>query len=199
MTNLRFIRSGSAPLDQKLYWALNDNFKVPVVEYFGITEAMSHVLSNPLHGKCRPGTVGVPTHGVEAQIKDGYLWIKSPNAYTDDWFNTGDLAEQDQDGYYKILGRGVDRINVRGYKLDPVSIEQQMRDMIPALQEIVVFGNSAVNCAYVGDVDASQVVKGLQLIHSVCYPAWINQLDSIPRSDSGKLSRKWLIKHFDCK
>jgi malonyl-CoA/methylmalonyl-CoA synthetase len=199
LTNLRFIRSGSAPLDQKLYWALNDNFKVPVVEYFGITEAMSHVLSNPWQGERRPGTVGVPTQGVEAEIEDGYLWIKSPNAYTNDWFNTGDLAEQDSAGYYKILGRGVDRINVRGYKIDPMSIEQQIRTAIPELQDIVIFGEAAVNCAYVGSVTVSRVVKGLQRIHSACAPSWIQQFDSIPRSDSGKLSRKWLIKHFNCK
>jgi acyl-CoA synthetase (AMP-forming)/AMP-acid ligase II len=199
LTVLRLIRSGSAPLSPELYQALQHKFQVPVVEYFGMTEAMSHVLCNPLSGPQRPGTVGIPTTGVEADIRDGYLWIKSSNAYTQDWFDTGDLAEQDQYGYYKILGRGVDRINVRGYKLDPVSIEQQMRKAIPELQEIVIFGNSTVNCAYVGDVDVSRVEQGLQLIHSVCYPTWITQLKSIPRSDSGKLSRKWLIKHFNCK
>jgi acyl-coenzyme A synthetase/AMP-(fatty) acid ligase len=199
LSTLRLIRSGSAPLSPELFQQLQNKFQVPVVEYFGMTEAMSHVLSNPLQGPQRSGTVGVPTTGVEADIRNGHLWIKSKQAYTQDWFDTGDLAEQDDHGYYRILGRSVDRINVRGYKIDPVSVEQQMLQAIPELQEIMIFGITAVNCAYVGEVDMSQVIQKLQLIHSACYPSWIKQLQNIPRSDSGKLSRKWLIKHFDCK
>lgn len=198
LTNLRFIRSGSAPLGQKLYWALNDNFKVPVVEYFGMTEAMSHVLSNPLHGERRPGTVGVPTQYIQAQIKDSYLWIKSPNAYTNDWFNTGDLAEQDQDGYYKILGRGLDRINLRGYKLDPVSVEQKLKDLLPQITECVIFGNQQLNCVYTGNVDRAQVRKSLIQIHSLFTAKFIENVETIPLGPGGKISRTWLIKKYQC-
>lgn len=198
LTTLRFIRSGSAPLDQKLYWALNDNFKVPVIEYFGMTEAMSHVLSNPLHGERRPGTVGIPTPGVEAQIKDGYLWIKSPNAYTDDWFNTGDLAEQDHDGYYKILGRGVDRINLRGYKLDPASVERQLKNLLPQITDCVIFGNQQLNCVYTGNVDPTHVRQSLIQIHALFTAKFVENVESIPLSPGGKLSRTWLTEKYQC-
>jgi acyl-CoA synthetase (AMP-forming)/AMP-acid ligase II len=199
LNSLRFIRSGSAPLSVDLYQALKEKFQLPIVEYFGMTEAMSHVLSNPLHGEQRPGTVGVPTAGVEARIQDGHLWINSSQAYTQDWFDTGDLAEQDEQGYYRILGRSIDRINVRGYKIDPVSVEQQVKQAIPELEQIVIFGDQSVNCVYTGPVDVNQVIKALQQIHSTCYPDWISQLESIPNSGSGKLSRNWLLKHFNCK
>jgi len=199
LTSLRFVRSGSAPLNNDLYLALKEKFCIPIIEYFGMTEAMSHVLSNPLYGEQRLGTVGIPTAGVEARIQDGHLWIKSAQAYTQDWFNTGDLAEQDEQGYYRILGRSIDRINVRGYKIDPASIERQVKQAIPELGQIVIFGNQTVNCVYTGPVETDQVIQTLRAIHPACYPSWISQLESIPDSGSGKLSRNWLLKHFNCK
>jgi acyl-coenzyme A synthetase/AMP-(fatty) acid ligase len=126
LKNLRFLRSGSSPLSINLYEQLRQKFKIPIVEYYGITEAMSHVLSNPLNGQQRPGTVGLPTTKVEAMIKKGQLWIRSKQSFTKEWFDTGDLAEQDEFGYYRILGRRVDQINVRGIKLNPVSLEKEI-------------------------------------------------------------------------
>lgn len=199
LDSLRFVRSGSSSLNKELYLALKEKFQVPVIEYFGMTEAMSHVLSNPLYGEQRIGTVGIPTQGVEATIQDGHLWIRSSQGYTQGWFNTGDLAEQDEQGYYKILGRSIDRINIRGYKINPTSIEQQLKEQIPELKQVAIFGNQVVNCVYVGDVDSDTVKTTLQGIHPACYPQFIINLDSIPDSGNGKLSRKWLTQHYNCK
>jgi acyl-coenzyme A synthetase/AMP-(fatty) acid ligase len=199
LSKLRFIRSGSAPLDTNLYHDLLEKFQVPVIEYFGMTEAMSHVLSNPLHGPSRPGTVGLPTQRVRAKIEQGSLWIQSAQAYTQTWFDTGDLAEQDKHGYFKILGRRVEQINIRGYKINPGSIEQQVRELLPALESVIIFGSSECNCVYVGSVDAQQVSRALQQIHPACFPKFIKQIEEIPKPDSGKMSRIWLQQHFECK
>lgn len=196
---LRFIRSGSAPLTTELHQRLKQKFKVPVVEYFGMTEAMSHVLTNPLQGRQKPGTVGIPTRGVQAKIDHGHLWIQSTLAHTQEWFDTGDLATQDEDGYYKILGRSVDQINIKGYKINPVSVEQQVKKLLPEITDIVIFGNESFHCVYVGPVDSKQVTKVLQSIHTACFPNMIQQVEVIPDSGTGKKSRTWLCKYFDCK
>ena len=193
---LRFIRSGSAPLKNDLYLALKEKFQVPVVEYFGMTETLGHAFTNPLNGEQRMGTVGLPAAGVEAIIQDGQLWLKSPRAHTPTWFNTGDLAKQDDYGYYCILGRSVDQINVRGYKINPSSIESQLREQIPNLGEFAIFGNSRLNCVYTGDVDSDTVKKVLAGIHTACKPDLLTRVDSIPKTDSGKLSRSWLVKKY---
>lgn len=197
LVNLRFVRSGSAPLSRDLYDALAKKFKVPVIEYFGMTEAMSHVLSNPLHGPQRPGTVGIPTAGVKACVNDGRLWIQSGMAYTNDWFDTGDLAEQDESGYFKIIGRSVDQINVKGYKLNPTSIEKQLQSMVPDLGECVIFGQDRVHCLFTGSADKNKIFQCLLDIHKSCRPALLEKVDQIPIGNSGKLSRKWLAQHYN--
>lgn len=196
LKNLRFLRSGSSPLSKNLYESLKEKFKIPIIEYFGITEAMSHVFSNPLHGEQRPGTVGLPTSGVEATIKNGQLWIRSKQSFTMDWFDTGDLAEQDEVNYYRILGRHIDQINVKGIKLNPTSIEQQILKFFPGISECVIFGQYFVKCLYVGDVEKESIIKFLSSLGTHIRPKLIKSLDKIPIGPSGKISRSFLDKQF---
>lgn len=197
LNSLRFIRSGSAPLSEDLYNSLKEKFQVPVVEYFGLTEAMSHVFTNPLFGEQRVGTVGLPTTGVEAKINDGHLWVRSSQAYTTDWFDTGDLADQDDSGYYRIIGRSIDRINIKGYKIDPASIEKQLKEL-SGLTDCVVFGKYRLNCIFTGDISTDAVAKKLKEIHRCCRPAFIEKHTAIPTPASGKISRSWLREKFNC-
>lgn len=194
--NLRFIRGASAPLSNNLYCYLKDKFTVPIVEAFGMTEALSHCFTNPLEGEQRIGTIGLPD-GIEADIIDQQLYIKGPTLITHDWYNTGDLAARDEKGYYYILGRSADRINIKGYKLDPLSIEQQLKQRLPAIEDCVIFGSQQVNCIYTGNIDKPTVAKTLISIHSACRPTFIEQHNSIPLVN-GKISRKWLQEKFKC-
>lgn len=198
LTSLRFIRSGSAPLPADLYDSLKEKFQVPVVEYFGLTEAMSHAFTNPLVGEQRVGTVGLPTAGVEAKIDAGHLWIRSSQAYTTEWFDTGDLADQDEAGYYRIIGRSIDRINVKGYKIDPASIEKQLKEQLQGLTDCVVFGQHRVNCIFTGEISTDAVAKKLKEIHYCCRPEFIEKHTAIPTPASGKISRTWLKEKFNC-
>jgi acyl-coenzyme A synthetase/AMP-(fatty) acid ligase len=189
--NLRFIRSASAPMPSDLYNSLKNKFNIPVIEAFGMTEALSHCFTNPLHGEQRIGTVGLPD-GVEAKIVDGKLFLKGPTMFVPGWYDTGDLAEQDECGYYKIVGRSKDQINVRGVKLNPLSLEKQIINAIPTLTECVVFGDSEVKCLYVGDSSAAEIMQVLSNIGQYCKPALVKSVDSIPLSPSGKISRSFL-------
>jgi acyl-coenzyme A synthetase/AMP-(fatty) acid ligase len=174
-----------------LYQALADKFKVPIIEAFGMTESLSHCFTNPLHREQRMDTVGLPS-GVEARIIQGQLYIRGPSVFTREWFATGDLAEQDCAGYYRILGRQQDRIVIKGYKLDPLSIENQLRQMLPELEELVVFGEDRVKCVYVGPYDIAQVNQCLKSLGSHCFPSVLQQVDTVPKNNSGKISRKQL-------
>lgn len=189
--NLRFVRSASAPLPNDLYKALEQKFQVPVIEAFGMTEALSHCFTNPLSGPQRIGTVGLPS-GISADIVDGQLYIKGPCLFTDEWFNTGDLAERDDLGYYRILGRHKDQINVKGIKLNPVSIEQQLKDSDLGIEDCVIFGSDSVKCLYVGKCDEEVVKKFLIGLGPHCWPALLKKVSAIPVSTSGKISRTWL-------
>lgn len=194
-SGLRFIRSASAALPPELYRELVYKFRVPVVEAFGMTEALSHCFTNPLTGEQRAGTIGLPD-GVEADIVDGQLYIQGPTVYVPGWYNTGDLADQDEAGYYRILGRSRDQINVRGLKLNPQSLEQKLRENIEGLSDCAVFGTDEVKCLYVGDCDPEDIRRYLIKLGPHCRPQLLESIDSIPISPSGKVSRTWLNVQF---
>ncbi len=189
--HLRFVRSASAALSPHLYSTMKSRFGVPVLESFGMTESCSHCLTNPLEGEQRMGTVGLPD-GVEARIEQNKLLIRGPSVAIPDWFDTGDLAEQDEKGYFRILGRSVDRINVRGYKLDPLSLENKLYAALPDLQELAVFGTDAVKCVYTGPYNKQQIKDLLLSMGQQCFPVYLEQVDKIPKNSSGKISRSQL-------
>lgn len=189
--NLRFIRSASAPMPDRLYTALQDQFSVPILEAFGMTEAMSHCFTNPLHGEQRMGTVGLPS-GIEAIIDNGHLLIRGPTLDRTQWFDTGDLAEQDSAGYYRILGRSRDQINVRGVKLNPMSLERQLLENIAGIAQVAVFGSESVKCLYVGSADAWEVQEFLIGLAPYCRATVLQSVDSIPLTPAGKISRSLL-------
>jgi malonyl-CoA/methylmalonyl-CoA synthetase len=150
---LRLVTSGSAALPTAVgerWRSLSGKYPV---ERYGMTE-IGIVLSNPLHGERRPGTVGTPLPGVEMRLVDdgggdvaagepGELWIRARtvfagydgnekatrDAFCGNWFKTGDTAKSSEDGYVTILGRtSVDILKSGGYKLSAVEIENVLRE-----------------------------------------------------------------------
>ena len=191
LDSLRFVRSASAALPSQVYTNLKDTFRVPVLESFGMTETCSHCFTNPLHGEQRIGTIGTPD-GIEATIENGHLLVKGMSVSHKGWFDTGDLAERDAMGYYKILGRVQDRINVRGFKLNPLSLENQVHEILPELKELAIFGTNSVKCVYCGPYTDQQVADAIHTLGQYCRPSLVEQLVEIPKNSSGKISRAYL-------
>lgn len=195
LPSLRFIRSASSPMPADLYLKLKQKFSVPVVEAFGMTEALSHCFTNPLNGVQKAGTIGLPD-GIDARIDDGRLLIRGYTVCANDWYDTGDLAEVDQDGYYSILGRSREQINVRGIKLNPISLESQIVKAIPNIGQCVIFGENRVKVIYTGACVADDIVNFLISLGNHCRPDLVKQVDAIPLSPSGKVSRRWLLDYY---
>jgi acyl-coenzyme A synthetase/AMP-(fatty) acid ligase len=192
LDHLRFIRTASQALTDAVYQSLKDRFRVPVIEAFGMTESCSHCFTNPLQGEQRVGTIGLPS-GIEARIDDQqHLWISGPSIHTTAWFDTGDLASQDPAGYFRILGRSLDRINVRGYKIDPLSVENQLYNRFPEIRECAVFGRDRLKCIVVGEADLDQVRHFLSSLAEACRPRLLVTVDSVPKNANGKISRSLL-------
>ena len=198
LQSLRFVRSASSAMPDWLYRTLQNQFGVPILEAFGMTETYSHCFTNPLRGEQRVGTVGLPD-GVEARIENSRLMIRGPSVVEQDWFDTGDLAEQDSAGYYRILGRSVDQLNIKGKKFNPASLETQLLQQFPGLKECVIFGEHELNCLYVGDCTTQDIKKFLHGLDAQLLPVLLKQTDEIPLKHSGKISRSYLKNFFNCK
>ncbi len=161
---LRFMRSSSSSMPPQVIKELEEIFKAPLVEAYGMTEATHQMASNPLPPAVRkPGTVGLAA-GPEVAImsEDGTLLprgstgeivIRGPNvtagyennpkanaeAFTNGWFRTGDQGVMDADGYISITGRLKEIINRGGEKVSPREVDEILMDH-PAVAQVVCFG-----------------------------------------------------------
>jgi acyl-CoA synthetase (AMP-forming)/AMP-acid ligase II len=165
---LRFVRSSSSSMPPQVIKEIEDVFKAPLIESYGMTEATHQMASNPLPPAVRkPGTVGVAA-GPEIAImaEDGMLLprgtalentgeivIRGPNVtagyennpkanaegFRDGWFRTGDQGVMDEDGYISITGRLKEIINRGGEKVSPREVDEILMDH-PAVAQVVCFG-----------------------------------------------------------
>ena len=192
LENLKYMRSASSALSDDLLRQLTDRFGVPIVEGFGMTETLGFCMSNPVNDT-RTGTVGQPW--LDARLDEqGHLWFKAPWCYTDQWFDTGDLAEQDSQGYYRIMGRSVDQLNIRGKKFNPVSLESQLLKNINGMRECVIFGDTQLKCLFVGNADINSIKTFLSSLDVHLKPVVLQQVDTVPTLN-GKISRSFLTKN----
>jgi oxalate---CoA ligase len=161
---LRFIRSSSSSMPPQVIRELEDVFKAPLIESYGMTEATHQMASNPLPPAVRkPGSVGLAA-GPEVAImaEDGRLLaagevgeivIRGPNvtagydnnpkanseAFTDGWFRTGDQGVMDHEGYVSLTGRLKEIINRGGEKVSPREVDEILMDH-PQVAQVVCFG-----------------------------------------------------------
>jgi malonyl-CoA/methylmalonyl-CoA synthetase len=149
MSRMRLMVSGSAALPVTVLENWKHISGHILLERYGMTE-IGMALSNPLHGERKPGYVGKPLPFVAVKIVDetgvtiqdnnapGELYVKgetvfkrywnrpeeTAKSFDEGWFKTGDIAEYDDQGYYKILGRNSsDIIKSGGYKISALEIE----------------------------------------------------------------------------
>jgi oxalate---CoA ligase len=160
---LRFIRSSSSSLPTQVIREIEEVFKAPMIEAYGMTEASHQMCSNPLPPKARkPGAVGIAA-GPEVAIMDdkgnllkagdiGEIVIRGDNvtkgyennpsanasAFTKGWFRTGDQGVMDNDGYVTLTGRLKEIINRGGEKISPVEVDEVLMDH-PAVLQVVTF------------------------------------------------------------
>lgn len=146
---LRLCVSGAAPLPAEILKEFGDRLGIPLLEGYGLSEASPVVSMNPIDGKWKPGSIGIPIPGVEVKIVDdagkelpaeeaGELCVRGGNVMQgywnkpeatastikEDWLYTGDVARKDSDGYIYITDRKKDMLLVNGINVYPREIEE---------------------------------------------------------------------------
>jgi acyl-CoA synthetase (AMP-forming)/AMP-acid ligase II/thioesterase domain-containing protein/acyl carrier protein len=148
--HLRFIKTGSGHLDNRVAKEIEALFRAPVIETYSSTEA-GRIAGTPLPPvRRKPGTVGLPVKDEvailsaddrvlppgecgevvirAAPIFSGYENDPAANAqcFVDGWFRTGDEGVFDADGYLTITGRIKDIINRGGEKITPSEVDNAL-------------------------------------------------------------------------
>ena len=158
--------SGSAPLPMPVLERFEQLTGSHIVEGFGLTETSPVTHINPMEGLRKAGSIGIPVPDTDCKVVDietgtrelppgepGELLIKGPqvmagywnmpdetaNVLHDGWLSTGDLATQDENGYFRIVGRKKDMILASGYNVYPDEVDGVLLSH-PAVLEAATIG-----------------------------------------------------------
>ena len=185
LDQLRLMHIGAQPVPQSLVKRWKEYF--PKHEYdtnYGLSESIGpgcvHLGVENIH---KVGAIGIPGFGWEVRIVDengapvkqgevGELCVKGPGVMEcyyndpaatnevlkDGWLFTGDMAEQDEDGFYFLVDRKKDVIISGGENIYPVQIENFL-SAHPDIKDVAVIG---LPDARLGEISAAiiEVKKG---------------------------------------
>ena len=198
----------------------------PLVEGYGLTESSPVLTFNPLTGLAKDGTIGIPVPSTEVKCVDakgkevpvgepGEIIARGPQimlgywqrpeetkeTLKNGWLHTGDIAQMDADGYFKIVDRKKDMILVSGFNVYPNEVEEQIA-AVPGVLEVGVIG---VRDDKTGEkVQAYVVAKNpkpsaddikahcRESLAAYKIPAEVIFVDELPKSPIGKILRRKL-------
>ncbi|MCZ8315443.1 AMP-binding protein [Phreatobacter sp.] len=196
----------------------------PVFEGYGLTESSPVITFNPMDA-VKEGTIGVPVPSTDVKCVDdegrevphgqpGELIAKGPQIMAgywrkpedtartvrDGWLYTGDIAIQDDDGYFRIVDRKKDMVLVSGFNVFPNEVEDTLAKH-PAVLEVAVVGvpdgaaGEAVKAFIVvkpGAELTSEEVRAFCKEHLTNYkvPKLVEFRAELPKTNVGKILRK---------
>jgi long-chain acyl-CoA synthetase len=165
INSIRLCVSGGAALPEDVQIRFEKMTGGRLVEGYGLSETSPVAIVNPLYGKRKVGSIGIPISDTEARIVDpdtrtelevgevGELALRGPQimreywnmpeetdqVFADGWLLTGDLATQDEDGFVSIVDRAKDIIISAGMNIYPREIEEVLMTH-PSILEVAVLG-----------------------------------------------------------
>ncbi len=225
---IRFFRSSSAPLSPSLHRQFLDKFRFPLLQAMGSTES-GNVFSNPQPpAKNKIGSPGL-AWGFETRVVDregvdvpqgesgevllrgtglmkGYYKDPEGTAAVVDgggWLHTGDLARQDEDGYFFIVGRSKELIIKGGVNIAPRQIDEVLESHVAVLEAAAVgipdryFGEDVVAFVVLRSAASADERELLAFCESRLghfkTPSRIHFLRELPKGPSGKVQRLKLL------
>lgn len=152
LDGVRWPLSGAAPISTTLlewYWSIG----VHVCDAYGQSECTG-VSNVNTPEEFRIDRIGKPLPGTEVKIVDsGELLIRGPHVFSgyykdagqtqktlnNGWLHTGDIGEEDEDGFFRITGRLKDLIITAGGKnISPSEIEKQLKRSLYIADAVVI-------------------------------------------------------------
>ncbi|MFT4117157.1 AMP-binding protein [Bradyrhizobium sp.] len=226
---LRKFLCAGAPIPPALIDRVYRELNLKVCSLWGMTESLSSTLTEPERALEKSSkTDGRPLDGVEvkvlrldgspapvgetgplkvrgAQMCLGYYKREDLDPFdTDGWFDTGDLAFMDDEGYIRINGRSKDIIIRGGENVPVLEIENLLFKHPSVLSASIVgypderLGEKA--CAFVVlrpgqtlDLPALQTYMAGNKVAKQYWPERIIFIDDLPRTPAGKV-QKFLLK-----
>lgn len=223
IASLRHCVSAGEALNAEIFDNWREGLGVEIHDGYGQTETGATTAVRP-DDAVKPGSMGRPMPGIEIRIEDGELWVdpvtvptffagygrpgalEEPALHTDGegrrWWRTGDLVEQDADGYLWFDSRNDDIILSAGYRIGPFEVESALISHPSVAEAAAVAAPDAERGAVVravvvlkdgfapGDALASELQDHVKSVTAPYkYPRIVEFADSLPKTASGKLRR----------
>src|SRR4051794_32622593 len=225
LSSLRLCVSGGSAMPVEVMRSFEETFGCIILEGYGLSETSPVASFNHPHAERKPGSIGTPIRGVELRLVDdegndvppgevGEIAIRGENvmkgywqrpedtakAIPDGWFRTGDLARQDEDGYYFIVDRKKEMIIRGGYNVYPREIEEALYEH-PAVAEVACIGiphadlGEEVAAAVALKPGATVEVDELRefaraRVAAYKYPRHVWLVEALPKGPTGKILRR---------
>jgi cyclohexanecarboxylate-CoA ligase len=223
--SLRSFLCGGAPIPSVLIERAANELSLKVCSLWGMTEVLSGTLTEPSRAAEKSAsTDGRPQDGMEVRIVDfdgkalpsgqsGRLLVRGSQMFKgyykrpdlaafdgEGWFDSGDLAYMDEDGYIRISGRVKD-ILIRGGENVPVVEIENLLYKHPAVAGVAVVGFPDARlgergCAFVvtrpgTTIDLAAVQDYLRdaKMAKQFWPERVEVVTELPRTASGKIQK----------
>ncbi len=199
----------------------------PLLEAYGLTETSPAVCINPLTLREYNGSIGLPVPSCEVSVQDdkgnllpqgetGELCVRGPQVMKgywqrpeetarvlsdDGWLKTGDVAQMDEDGFFRIVDRLKDMILVSGFNVFPNEIET----VIAGHEGVLEVGVIGVPDQSGGEIVKAVIVKKDPALDAAAItahcrenltaykvPKLIEFRDELPKTNVGKILRREL-------
>lgn len=119
-----------------------------------------------------------------------------------EWINTGDKFYYDEEGYFFYAGRADDMLKVGGIWVSPIEVENCIRQH-EAVREVAVVGKEdekglikpkayvVLKDGYKPSPALEEEIKNwvLERLAKYKYPRWVEFVDALPKSATGKIQR----------
>lgn len=199
----------------------------PVLEAYGLTETSPAVCINPLNLHEYNGSIGLPVPSTDVSVQDedgnilaqgetGELCVRGPQVMkgywqkpdetakvlsSDGWLKTGDVAQMDELGFFRIVDRLKDMILVSGFNVYPNEVETVIAGHEGVL-EVGVIGEpddasgeivKAVIVKKDPSLDEAAIIAHCrELLTGYKVPRIVEFRDELPKTNVGKILRREL-------
>jgi long-chain acyl-CoA synthetase len=231
ISSIKACISGSAPLPIEVQEAFEKLTRGKLVEGYGLTEASPVTHANPLNGLRKEGSIGIPLPSTEAKIvnlrkgkqavKDGQigeLAVRGPQVMvgywqdpkataevltSDGWLLTGDVAQKDNEGYFRIVARKADMWYP--FKPDQPAFPRDVEEVlfeVPQVKEAAVVAVAGQPIAFVIAGKERPTADALiayckRRLPPELVPRLVIFVDEFPRTFIGKVLRRELARRLE--